>query len=314
MGNHVETKSSWLVAALSFGISGLASHVFAPYAEAKKLVKKAQSLLEAKQFVAALSCANRAVSLNPNNGAAYMVRATIYRGMDDLDLAADDANTAIRLLPRSPAARLARAKVFEHRNLIDEAIRDLQIALQDNPEWFAGYLELAQMQVRGLDYETAVDTLRDLSRVANTDEILYDALIMAGWIYEEKLKDLDAAIALYSRAIPLLPDRKIGYMRRAYAYNARGDVYQATEDLLRGAQRLPTPEDAGQYYWLQAVCYGRRYTLTGEHADKEAWVKALENSINDDAPVFSEQARQWLRDVRSKKPIVLPPVPQAFLN
>jgi tetratricopeptide (TPR) repeat protein len=181
---------------------------------------------------------------------------------------------------------------------------------------------LAQLHVKLEDYQSSLATLHDLSLHAPTDSTRYESLIMTGILYEEKLKDLDAAIATYTRAIPILPDRKIGYLRRAYAYSNRGDLYQAAEDLLRAAQRLPTPEDQGQYYWLRAVCYGRRYTITAEEEDLKAWIAALETSIRDDSPPFAEQSRQWLdalrRRVQGEEPHISmdnwPPSPRIFPN
>jgi tetratricopeptide (TPR) repeat protein len=253
---------------------------------------------------------------------AYITRCAAYAGTGQLDRAVADAEQAVKIAPRQTEARLLRARLFTHRGLYEEAIHDLQAGLHANPGWTDGYLELAQLQIRVQHYESGLATLRDLSLHTASERTRYDALMMTGWIYEEKLNDLDSAIASYTRAIPILPDRKVGYLRRAYAYRSRGDLYQTAEDLLRAAQRPPMLEDVGQYHWLRAACYGRRYTITNDERDLTAWIKALEQSVSEDTPSFGEQSRQWLqalhdshrREEALRQAMSGPPVPRVFPN
>ena len=312
--------SLWLVLAGILIVCAALAFSLAPQIEAETLVERARSQIEAGQFQRALPDLNRAIQLAPRLVNAYIIRSAAYAGLSQLDLAVEDAEHAVKLAPRQTITRLTRARLYSHRGLHDDAIRDLRIGLREKPDWEAGYLELAQLHVRLEDYESGLATLRDLNVHIASEETRYDSLILAGRIYEEKLKDLDGAIATYTRAIPLLPDRKIGYLRRAQAYRSRGDLSQAAEDLLRAAQRVPTPEDAGQYYWLRAACYWGRYTITDDARDLRAWIEALENSIREDSPAFGEQSRQWLMAMRGKtanhddKPFGTPPPPQIFPN
>jgi tetratricopeptide (TPR) repeat protein len=273
----------------------------APHVESANLIERARWLIQDGQFEAALSRLNRAAQLSPRRAETYTMRSAAYAGMGQLDLAVEDAGRAVQIAPRQPGPRLTRARLYSYQGLYEEAIDDLRTAIREKPDWTAGYLELAQLHIKMQDYDSSLATLRDLSLQTKSEETRYESLMMAGWVYEEKLKDLDGAIATYTRAIPILPDRKIGYLRRAYAYRTRGDLYQAAEDLLRAAQRAPTPEDDGQYHSLRAVCYGRRYTITGDERDLAAWIDALEQSVREDAPSFSEQSRQWLQMIRESR-------------
>lgn len=312
----------WSIGGVLLVMIGVSALMEAPKIEAAHLVEQARQLIEAGQFREAIQRLNRAIELRPRFVAAYLARSAAYTGISQLDLAVEDAERAVKIAPKLPETRLTRARLYSHRGLHEDAIRDLRVGIREKPDWAAGYLELAQLHIRLHDYDSSLATLRDLSLYTSSDATRYDSLIMAGWVYEDKLKDLDGAIATYTRAIPIMPDRKIGYLRRAYAYRTRGDLYQAAEDLLRAAQRLPTPEDAGQYHWLRAVCYGRRYTITGEERDLLAWMAALERSVREDGRDYAEQSRQWLQALRDKQQarytqrdmISGPPAPRIFPN
>ena len=319
VGEVGEATFFLFVAAILLTVSAL-TLIAAPRVESAKLTEQARALIRGEHFQDALSQLNRAVELSPRHAEAYTVRSAAYAGLGQLDLAVDDAERAVRIAPKQTGPRLTRARLYSYQGLHEDAMNDLQTGIREKPDWTAGYIELAQLHVKMHDYESGLATLRDLALQAVPEQIRYDSLMMAGWVYEEKLKDLDGAIATYTRAIPLQPDRKIGYLRRAFAYRTRGDLYQAAEDLLRAAQRIPTPEDAGQYHSLRAVCYGRRYTITGDERDLVAWIDALEHSIREDAPTYSQQSREWLRMLREGRQNSLnslmnfPPTSQIFPN
>lgn len=282
-------------------VIAFAAFLSAPYAEASRLVEQARTLILAAQFNEALILLNRAIDFAPRLVSAHTSRSAAYAGRGQFDLALDDADHAIKLAPHAPEPRLVRARLYNHQQHYDDAIYDLRIGTRTNPHWATGYLELMQLYLRVKDYESCLAVLRDLTTKHFSDQIRYDALIMSGWVYEDKLHDPDKAIAAYTQAIPLLPDRKIGYLRRAFAYKVRGDKFQAAEDLLRAAQRKPTPEDGGRYYWMRAACYWGRYTITDDQRDFKAWVTALEQSIHEDSPAFGTQAREWLKALREQR-------------
>src|SRR5258708_18894736 len=241
-------ETAWLLVAGALIALAAAALCLIPHVQAQSLVEQSRNLIKVGQFQRALPPLNRAIGLSPRFVNAYIVRSAAYAGLSQIDLAVEDAERAIKLAPRLPDTRLARARLYSDPGLHECAIQDLRIGLRVKPDWAAGYMELAQLHVRLEDYESGLTTLHDLNINISSEPVRYDSLILAGWVYEEKLNDLDGAIATYTRAIPLLPDRKIGYLRRAHAYRSRGDLQQAAEDLLRAAQRVPTPGDAEQYH------------------------------------------------------------------
>jgi tetratricopeptide (TPR) repeat protein len=321
-GNIAEMRLVLLLSGALLAMLSAAALAIAPSVEARSMVEKARIFIVAGQFQAALNLLNRAIELSPRLTSAYIARSAAYAGLSQIDLATEDAERAVKISPDLAAARLTRARLFSYRGLYEHAIHDLKTGIREKPDWTTGYLELVQLQVKLQDYEASLATLGDLGMHAETDQVKYDALILAGWIYEDKLNNIDGAITAYTRAIPVQPDRKIGYLRRAHAYRQRGDMFQAAEDLLRAAQRIEMPEDAGQYHWQQAACYWGRYTITDDSRDMKAMISALERSVVEDSKEFSEQSRQWLNALREKRlnaealtrAMGTPPMPKIFPN
>jgi len=313
------TPADWravlLIIAWMFLMAALATRLIRPHVEARVLVDQAGRLVQSGRYRLALQIASRAIEMKPGLADAFVVRSAAYAGLGQIDMAVDDADQAVRIAPKTTSARLARARMNSYRGLHEDALRDLQAALRERPDWAVGYMEMAQLYVKLNEYDKTLSTLETLTRHPTTPEMRYDAILLSGWVYEEKLNDLEQAIASYSRAIPLLPDRKVGYLRRALAYRMRGDMYQYAEDLLRAAERRPTPEDDGQYHWLRAICYRRRYVVTQDRRDLLAWIVALERSAMEDNAQFRKLAQRWIESLRADQQTPkFPPEPTFSLN
>lgn len=296
----------WIIAA-SLAIGGMAAHLLSPHVEARRLVRQARLLAALGRLREALGCVNRAIALVPDVMSAFVVRSALYAGMGQLDMAVDDAEHAVRLAPRHPEARLARARMYSRYGLHEDAIQDLQIGLRERPDWADGYLEVAYLYVRLQDYQNTLNTLHSLEKHVRATPSRYEALLLAGWVYEEKLQDLEQALGAYSRAIPLRPERRVGYARRAAVYTARGDRLQAAEDWLKAAHCIPAEEERGKAHWLRAACYGKRFALTREQGDLQHWLRALELSACEDSDQYARLARTMLRLMVNPQEFTFPP-------
>jgi tetratricopeptide (TPR) repeat protein len=285
-----------------------------PHVEARRLVDAARSYILREQFEEALMAASRALELAPRLSIGYIVRGAAYAGLGQLDMAIHDAEHAVRVAPHDPEARRARARLYSYRGLHDEAAPDTDTSLHGSPEWVAAQFEMAQLYARLRDYDRSLSALHALTADELPPETRYDALVAVGWLYEDKLKDLENALHSYTRAIPLQPDRKLGYLRRAFVYRSRGDLLQAAEDFLRAAERAPTAEDEGKYHWLRAICLGRRYLITHDERDMQAWLTALELSVAEDAPEYGRQSREWLSVLEGRWQLKFPPQVTFFPN
>lgn len=303
----------WIIAA-GLAISGMAAHVLSPHVEARRLVRQARMLATSGRLREALGCTNRAIALVPDVMSAFVVRSALYAGMGQLDMAVDDAEHAVRLAPCHPEARLARARMYSRYGLHEDAIHDLQIGLRERPDWAAGYLEVAHLYVRLQDYQNTLDTLHSLHKHVRATPSRYEALLLAGWVYAEKLQDLEQALGAYSRAIPLRPERRLAYVRRAAVYAARGDLLQAAEDWLKAAHCAPAEDERGKAHWLRATCYGKRFALTREQGDLQNWLTALEASAREDSEQYAKLARTMLRLVFNPQEFTFPPRVISYLN
>lgn len=286
---------------------GGAAALARPHVEAQRLIDMARNYILQEQFRNALLAASRALELAPHLSNAYIVRGAAYAGLGQLDMAIEDAEQAVRVAPHDPEARRARARLYSYRGLHEDAPPDMNSSLHGSPEWVAAQFEIAQLYARLRDYDSSLSALHALTADELPPETRYDALVAVGWLYEDKLKDLDNALHSYTRAIPLQPDRKLGYLRRAFVYRSRGDHFQAAEDFLRASERAPTAEDAGKYHWLRAICLGRRYLITHDERDMQAWLTALERSVAEDAPEYSRQSREWLSVLDGRWQLKFPP-------
>jgi len=302
------------IAAFGLAILGMGAHVLSPHVEARRLVNQARQLAALGRLRQALLCTNRAIALVPDLTSAFVVRSALYAGIGQLDMAVDDAEHAVRLSPRHPEARLARARMYSRYGLHEDAILDLQVGLDEQPDWAAGYLECAYLYVRLQEPEKALEALQSLQKRVRAVPSRYEAYLLAGWICEEKLKDLEGALNAYNRAIALQPERRTGYARRAALYTARGDRLQAAEDWLRAAKCPAQAFERARSAWLRAVCYSKRYALTRETADWQLWRQALEVSAREDAEPFAKRARAMLRLMTEIRPTAFPPRPSLYLN
>ncbi len=303
----------WIIAA-GLAMGGMAAHVLSPHVEARRLVRQARELARLGRLREALGCTNRAIALVPDVMSAFVVRSALYAGMGQLDMAVDDAEHAVRLAPRHAEARLARARMYSRYGLHEDAIHDLQIGLRERPDWAAGYLEVAHLYVRLQDYQNTLDTLHSLEKHVRATPSRYEALLLAGWVYEEKLQDLEQALSAYSRAIPLHPERRLGYARRAAVYTARGDWLQAAEDWLKAAHCIPAEDERGKAHWLRAACYGKRFALTRDQGDLQNWLNALQASAREDSEQYAKLARTMLRLLSNPHEFTFPPRVILYLN
>lgn len=303
----------WFVA-FGLAIAGMGAHVLSPHVEARRLVSQARKLAELGRLREAIAYTNRAIALVPDVMSAFVVRSALYAGIGQLDMAVDDAEHAVRLSPRHPEARLARARMYSRYGLHEDAILDLQVGLDERPDWAAGYIESAYLYVRLQEYQKALDALQTLQQHVRALPSRYEAYLLTGWIYEEKLKDIERALVAYSRAIALQPERRIGYARRAALYTTRGDRLQAAEDWLRAAQCPPHESERNRSAWLRAVCYGKRYALTAEPDDWRHWREALEQSVREDAEPYAKRAQIMLRVMANPQLSAFPPRPTFYLN
>ncbi|MCZ7545610.1 MAG: tetratricopeptide repeat protein [Anaerolineae bacterium] len=288
-------------------LAGVLGRAVARRARTARLLRRAQRSIAVGEQQAALAMLTRAIELDDSLALAYALRSQVLVRAGVVDRALDDAGEAVRLAPTSHHSRLARARLYDYLGRYEDAAAELVIALEHHAAWVTGYLELARCYLLLGEPACAVATLERLAaRVGARDPLRYDALVMVGSVYEQRLRDFDAAVEAYTRAIVAAPNRRVGYLRRGWALRARGEYQLAAEDLLSAAQRPLWPDDLRLHYWLQSQ------TGTWSEGEREAferrrepWIAVLERMLFDES-----------EDLPDPEPdrLVAPAAPQIYLN
>jgi tetratricopeptide (TPR) repeat protein len=225
----------------------------APRIRAANLYRRAQRLVALGDYSEALPLLSRAIELHPRLHLAYVLRSRVLRQLGFIDHALADAEEAARRAPGDRHSHVARARLLDEFGQRREAMEALQRALQYDPAWLPGYLDLAMHHMALGDAERSLGVLGQLSASASArDPLLYDALVLAGRVYEANLGDFDTAVMAYSRAITLAPERKTGYLVRAWALRTQGDYHHAAEDLVHAAQCAQHTADQSLLHRLQS--------------------------------------------------------------
>ena len=76
---------------------------------------------------------NQAISVNPNDAAAYLGRGNLERAHDNYDAALADLNQAIRLNPEGAQAYHARGLIYQRQGHNAQAIADFNNAIDRDP-------------------------------------------------------------------------------------------------------------------------------------------------------------------------------------
>jgi tetratricopeptide (TPR) repeat protein len=259
------------------GVRWTAQYI-APYVQAIALLFRARnSLSNGHPSLEILQLLSRAIRLHPRLALAYVLRGQVWCRLGADERAMEDVNTAVRLSPRNYRAYMVRAWLHDYFGNYQQAIDDLRTAILCNPDWHVGYLDLALHYLALGDAAHSLEVLERLSMRRRGRALRYDALVMAGQVYEENLNDFDAAVRSYSLAVALEPRRRVAYLMRAWALRSRGHYRAAAEDLLSAA-KCPRPvTDQELYGWLQAQHDSWLYLVAHDPDERDAWRAVLQN-------------------------------------
>ncbi len=157
---------------------------------------KADAVAAATSFEEAVTQANKAIDINPNDGMAYAVRGAALSNIDlqFLQQAIEAAATALELDKDNPDVRRHVAAVYENQGLYELAMEQYEAALVAEP------------------------------RAAD----LFIGIARNHWAQQQ----LAAAIANFTRAIEYEPDNAAAYDGRGFMYFLLGDYNKAQEDFV----------------------------------------------------------------------------------
>lgn len=217
-----------------------------------ELVSKSfNELMRNGNWDAAIVAASKAISMKPNDHAAYINRSWGYAEKGELDKAIQDANKAVELSPRNPMAHNNRAYAYELAGSLTKAKQDYQIACE-------------------LNYQPACETVSKFNRAAKGETVAEVNELLNRSFAKFKEKDWNAVEEFTTRAINLDPANAMAYVNRAAARSELGRLSPALDDCNRAIQLNPG-------LGLAHNNCGYAYELMGEH--KQAKI-AYEQACN----------------------------------
>jgi RNA polymerase sigma factor (sigma-70 family) len=180
-----------------------------PLSSAKEYLERAGLHEERREYEAQLDDLNHAIELDPTLAEAYLERAIVYASLPEarggINQAIADYTRCLELKPNDALARGSRASCYEATRQYDKAIADLTTYIEGD----ADFSDEPGGQTRSIA----------------------DAHLKRGRIYQQGMKDYSNAIADYTTAILMYPNKYDNIHRmRGECYEAIGENEKAQQD------------------------------------------------------------------------------------
>jgi serine/threonine protein kinase/Flp pilus assembly protein TadD len=144
----------------------------------------------------AVSSAERARQLDPDQPEVRLALATVYNGVGRTDDALREAGSALELQPASYGAHRMLGEIRSSRGETEQAVAEFAAAIRIRPDYAAGYRSLGLEQMRAGRYADAAAAFDKMAELQPDSpfphQLLGNAHLSAG--------DLDAAMDEYSAA------------------------------------------------------------------------------------------------------------------
>ncbi|WP_420643645.1 tetratricopeptide repeat protein [Candidatus Leptofilum sp.] len=183
---------------------------------------------------AIVAAAETAVAAQPNAPATKWAEAMAAAENNDPSLAFALMNQAIALDNGRPEFYFYRALYYPYEGDWEKSIADLETSLDLNPEFGPAIVGLAYARADQYDF-TDLELVRQELLEKWPD--WYAAHILSGLYYEQVVQDNDLALAAYTQAIELLPERSRNYAARGYLYLSIHQFEQAEADFEAALER-----------------------------------------------------------------------------
>jgi tetratricopeptide (TPR) repeat protein len=220
---------------------------------------RGMSYIDMCDYDRAFNDANRAIELDPKNGAHYYLRGKSYIGQSDSERAIADFARAIELDPNNYDYHGARGISYVNKGAYDQAFADLNCAIENNPangEYYCfrglNYLKNGDTERGGADFDRAIDLFNQAIALDPKNAGLYAGRAMS----HLGKGDPDEGKADFDRAIELNPKNPEYYYGRAFGvFQLMGDADGAIVDLNRAIELRPKE---AEYYDLRGSCYNNK--------------------------------------------------------
>lgn len=169
---------------------------------------------EAGDLTAAMVSCNKAIEIDPKNGAAYYYRGNVHSAKGDFDRAIADYAVAIRLDPKAENAYYYRGLARINKGDFDKAIADYTKYIELDPNLAEAYHNRALAKFKKHDYGGAII---DYTKAIELDSQLTEAYLGRA---DSKAHSSDraGAIADCSEALKINPRSSAAYAALGYLF------------------------------------------------------------------------------------------------
>jgi tetratricopeptide (TPR) repeat protein len=234
------------------------------YSAYEKLINEGNKKISEKDLNGALTCWNKAISLEPKKHTAYGSRALTYINQGNLNDALYDLTEAIRLKPTNSTYYGNRAYVYKELGKRTEAMADYDKAIELDPQNMV-YGDRAMMKfgINQKDPGVEADLKLYLECFYKDD---FNHFLLG--TYYDRNGNFKEAIASFDKAITLNNTTPDYFTARGYAYFSDKQYAAAIEDFSTTIKLAPTK---GEAYYARGVVYGEQKNKTLACMD---WKKA----------------------------------------
>ena len=169
---------------------------------------------------------------------AHRNRGLAYAGRRLHEFAIVDFDEALKLDPKDAPALSGRARALGHKGQYDRALADYTEALRHSPAQRSRPQRARPHPSAQGRCRHRPGRLRSRPRCQSAQR----ACPQQSRPVLAKQNKLDEAIAGYGTAVSIDPDYLLGYVNRARAYEAKGEIERALADFKLAAERKATPK------------------------------------------------------------------------
>ena len=234
----------------------------------------------------------KAIEIYPNEPHYYSNRARIYQKQQKYELALADYSQAISVDKENPRWYDERANCYIAKGDLTAALKDLDKAIDLAPNDPRYYNNRADFYLKYMkEYELALNDYATALKLSKYPDESSRALNNRALIYEEQEK-FELALAEYTKAIEIYPNKPLYYSNRARIYQKQQKYELALIDY---SQAISVDKENPRWYDERANCYIAKGDLTAALKDLD---KAIELAPND--PGYYNNRADFYKDYKNE--------------
>jgi len=202
----------------------------------------------------AIDLFRRAVELAPGLEEARRGLATVLLHQQRFEEALEHLDAPLQLAPPDPGARLLRARALAAVGRESEASLDLESILATQPEALEATLDLAALEARQGEFDSAIKRLEGLLESAEDESSRAILNFEIGGL-KQLAGDDEAALRYYDAAIEQAPELRDAQFNKAVSLGRLGRQEEAEEQLRQVLEIDPQDEES---YLALAQTYASR--------------------------------------------------------